>query len=93
MFSIDYTISLGNLIEICGLIGAGLTMFFTMRSDINVLRISFRGLEEKQQLLHSSFERLSAILTQVAVQDTRITMIERSIDELRHGQGYIKAKE
>lgn len=93
MFAIDYTVSIGNILEIFGLIGAGLTMFFTMKSDIRLLGLNIKALELEQQKLHNAFERLGAILTQVAVQDARITMIERSVDELRHGQGYIKAKD
>lgn len=92
MVTLDYTVSISNLIEIAGIVGAFLTMFYTMRADIGLLRVSIQSLEEKQHMLHSAFERLSAILTQVAVQDTRISMVEKSVDELRHGEGYIKTR-
>lgn len=83
MFSVDYTITIGNIIEIAAFLGGGLFAFFTMRADINVIRNDVGYLQR-------SFERLSAILTQVAVQDARISMIEKDVDEMRHGQGYIQ---
>lgn len=87
---IDWSISVGNLVEISTLVGAAITMFYAMRSDIRVLRHDFRFIEQKVETLNESFTQLGTILTQVAVQDSRLGMIEKAVDELRHGQGFIK---
>lgn len=85
----DWTINVGNIIQLFAFIGGGLWLFFSMRSDIQMLRLDFKHIEEKQLVLNEAFTQLGRVLTQVAVQDTRINMIEKNVDELRHGKGYI----
>lgn len=86
---IEWTVSVGNLIEIAAIVGGALTMFFAMRSDIRVLGHDVKRIELRQDTLGQAFTQLGNILTKVAVQDTRIGMIEKSFDELRHGQGFV----
>ena len=45
-----------------------------------------RNIEKTLDHLSASLTQLNKILTQVAVQDTRINMIERSIEDLRRKQ-------
>lgn len=87
---IDWTVSVGNLIQIFSIIGAGLTMFFAMKSDLKVLRHNIKHIEQRQEAFNEAFRQLGTILTQVAVQDSRLSMMEKWIDELRHGRGLIK---
>jgi hypothetical protein len=61
-----------------------------MRGDIRSVQQSIGYLEKKQTVLADALVQLSTILTKLAVQDTRLAMVDKSIDELRHGQGYIK---
>lgn len=89
---IDWTISFGNLLQIAAILGGGLTMFFTMRADIRVLRNDVQYIEERMNTLNEAFTQLGKILTQVAVQDNRLGMIEKSVDEIRHGKGFISSK-
>lgn len=70
-----------------GIIGA----FFWLRSELINLRGDINQIKEHQKILMDSLKQLNTILTQIAVQDARINMIEKDIDELRHGQGYIKS--
>lgn len=69
------------------------TVFFGMKGEIRILRHDVRSVEKTIENLSESLKQLGSILTQVAVQDSRLGMIERAIDELRHGNGYIKALE
>jgi len=62
-----------------------------LKNEIRSLRFGLKQVEVKQEALSDAFKQLGVILTQVAVQDTRLQMIEKSVDELRHGQGYVKA--
>lgn len=61
-----------------------------MRSDIRVIRHDLSFVEKGLQNLNEAFSQLGTILTQVAVQDNRLGMMEKAVDELRHGQGFIK---
>lgn len=87
---IDWTVSVGNLLQIGAFVILGITMFLTMRGDINILRHDVQSLEKGQLILNEAFAQLGTILTQVAVQDNRLLMIEKSMDDLKHGQGFVK---
>lgn len=89
MLTFDWTINLGHLIQIGALVGAALYFSLVMRNDINVVRREVLYVEEKLEELGKAFAQLGNLLTQITVQETRMIMIEKCIDELRHGQGYI----
>ena len=89
---IDWSLNVGNLIQIVAMVAGGLAVFLTMRGDIRVLWHDVRRLEQGQEALSEAFRQLGQILTQVAVQDSRLQMLEKNIDELRHGAGYVVKK-
>jgi hypothetical protein len=86
---IDWTISLGNLLQIGAFVVVGIGAFFAVRSDIRVLRHDVQKIDLRQDGLQTTLTNMSTVLTTVAVQDTRLTMAEKTIDELRHGQGFV----
>lgn len=67
-----------------------MALVYSMRGDINLLKNDMRHLQAGQMSLTEAFSQLGKILTSVAVQDTRITLIEKRVDELSHGQGFVK---
>ncbi len=89
---IENVVSLGNILTILAVVGAVTTFIWTMKGDINIVKNDIRYLQESQKSLTEAFSQLGKILTSVAVQDTRITMIEKKMDELAHGQGYVDAR-
>ena len=93
---IDWTVNVGNIIQIVVIIGGGMWMFMSLRADVRVVRHDMNNLKERQSALNEAFTQLGTILRQVAVQDERIAQwgarverMEKTIDELRHGQGFI----
>lgn len=85
----EFTITLGNVLTIISVVGAVMTFIWTMRGDINIVKNDIRYLQESQKALTEAFSQLGKILTSVAVQDARISMVEKKMDELAHGHGYI----
>jgi prefoldin subunit 5 len=65
---LDWTISVGNIIQVVTLIGAGISVF---------LGLSFRlkGLEKE-------VEKLSTVVVTLAIQTTKIDHIQKRIEEL-----------
>jgi prefoldin subunit 5 len=86
----DWTINIGNIVQTITMLGGGFYIVLSMRGDIRVLRHDVNYLKQTQTALGEAFRQLGTILTQVAVQDNRISMIEKSVDEMRHGQGFIR---
>lgn len=70
-------------------VSAGFSLYFGIRSQISSIRNDIDHIKENQRDLSESFKQLGSILTKVAVQDTRLNMIEKKLDELSHGLGYV----
>lgn len=64
--------------------------FYALRNDINSLKHDISSIRDSQRALNEAFTQLGSILTKVAVQDTRLNMLEKKIDELSHGLGFVK---
>lgn len=88
---IDWTISVGNLLQMIAMIGGGVLVFFQLRTDVRVVKHDIANVKERQDILNEAFTQLGTVLTQVAVQDERLNQLSRQIDELRHGDGYVRA--
>jgi len=86
---IEYSISLGNILTITTVVGSVMTFIWSMKSDILVIRGDVSHLQEGQRELVETFKQFGNVLTSGAIRDTRITMIEKRLDELAHGKGFI----
>lgn len=71
---------------------AALAFFFALRNEIFSLKADINHIKENQKSLAEAFTQLGNILTKVAVQDARLQMLEKKIDELSHGQGFVEIK-
>lgn len=87
---IEYSISIGNIATILTVISSVVWLVASMRSDIQLVKNDVEHLEESHKALTEAFAQLGKILTSVAVQDTRLTMIEKRLDELSHGRGFVE---
>lgn len=63
--------------------------FIYVRADLITLKNDLIQVKRQQETLIESLKQLNTILTQIAVQDARLHMIEKDIDELRHRKGFI----
>jgi len=86
---IDWSVSVGNLIQILVIVGGGISVFFTLRADVRVMRHDMANMKQRQDDLNEAFTQLGNILTKVAVQDERLNQMAKDIDEMRHGHGFV----
>lgn len=89
---LEYTITVGSLIQSALLITAATAAFYALKGDVNVVKGDVHHIQQNQKAMTEAFTQLGKVLTQVAVQDNRIHMIEKKVDELSHGQGFVKDK-
>lgn len=82
---IDYTITLGNIIEIGSIVGGGILVLITLKSDVKSLKRDFAGMQEE-------IKKLGEVLIKLAVAETRIANVESDIRELRRGHGWVTAQ-
>ena len=86
---IENTISWGNIFTVLTVVGSVMGLLYTMKGDILVVKTDISYLQDHIKALTEAFSQLGKVLTQVAVQDQRINMIEKDIDEIRHGKGLV----
>ena len=87
---LEYTITIGSILQTVVYTAAAVAFFYAMRTDINILKHDMRNLQDNQRTMTEAFSQLGRILTSIAVQDNRIVMLEKYIDELRHGKGLVQ---
>ena len=83
------TMTWGAVLQILSTVVICVGGFYAIRTDISVIKNNIYHLEKTQETLTEAFSQLGKILTSVAVQDTRIAMVEKKIDELAHGEGIV----
>lgn len=69
-------------VQLGGFIIGGIVIAVSMRSNLQFLQ------REVIELKHE-IKKLGDILTALAVQETRLDNIDRQIDDLRHGRGFV----
>ncbi len=87
---IDYTITVGNLIEIASIIGGGVLVLITLRSDVNSLKAGATALKDDLGQMQIEIKKIGEVLITQADQNRRILHLEDDVRELRHGRGFIQ---
>lgn len=82
---IDYTITIGNLIEIASIIGGGLMVVITMRGDVANIKAEVGGIQLEVR-------KIGDVLITQTDQNRRILHLEEDVRELRHGDGYVQTR-
>jgi hypothetical protein len=88
---VDYTITVGNLIEIVSIIGGGILVLITLRGDVNSLKDGARDLREDLGQMQVEIKKIGDVLVTQADQNRRIMHLEDDVRELRHGRGFIRS--
>jgi len=94
---IEYTISIGNLIQIAAIIGGGILVLVTLKNDVKSLKDGASNLKGDLQQMQAEIKKLGDILIKLAdirgeirVLDTRLTAAEQDVREMRHGKGFVQ---
>lgn len=78
----DWTISLGHLITIVGFIFGGGGFIYAMKGEVKELRQDVRDVK-------SRLDKFGDILVAIGRQDERMTALDRRVDDLQHGRGFV----
>lgn len=87
--TVDWTISLGNILQIVSVLGGGLLVLVAIRmdvqnlkSDVTSIKAELKKIAEVMVITARQDERLKS-------QDERIKSVERGLEDLRHGKGFV----
>ncbi len=79
---VEMTISLGNLLTILAFLIGGVGFVYTIRSDV-------RAQGDRLDAVEHELQKLSDILIALGRQDERLNAMDRRIDDMRRGEGFI----
>ena len=81
--NIDYTITIGNIVEIAAIVGGGFLFLLSLKNTVGNLKEDVVGLQNE-------IEKIGQVLIQMAVTTTRLDNHDREISDLKHGRGFIR---
>jgi hypothetical protein len=87
---LDYTITIGNIVEIGSIIFGGLAVLWSIRSDVKMLKNDVSLMQTEIKKLSDILVNLADIRGELRVLETRVTANEQDIRELRHGHGFVR---
>ena len=87
---VDYTITIGNIIEIGSIIGGGLLVLMTLKNDVVSLKVGAQELRSEIGEMQIELKKIGQVLVTQADQNRRIMHLEDDVRELRHGRGFVR---
>lgn len=86
---IDYTITIGNIVEIGSILLGGIAVLWTLKSDVKTLKRDFVAIQKEIQKLGEILVNLADIRGDIKALSTRVSMAEQDIREMKHGNGFV----
>lgn len=83
---IDWTINVGHIITFAL---AGLGMVWAMKSDVRSLNERFDAMDKRMDGLEGNSDKIAEAMKTLAVQAERLNNMDRRLDEMRHGRGFV----
>lgn len=80
---VDYTITIGNIIEISTLAGGGMIAIASLRSTVGNMKSDLADVKKE-------IKKVTDVLVQMAVTDQRVTNIEQDMRDMKRGKGFIQ---
>lgn len=88
--TIEWSISVGNIIQIAVIAGGGLLAFAAMKVTVANLKEDVGSLKTEVKNFGSVLVKMADMRGEIRVLDTRVAAAEQDIREIRHGDGFIR---
>jgi len=89
MLTFEPTVTWGTIFQTIALLTGIIGGWVKVKSDIVAIKHDVQSLELSTEGFGKALNQLSNVLTQVAVQDNRLLNMEKRLDELAHGKGFV----
>ena len=85
----DATINLGHILTFLGFAFGGLGVIWALKSDVRLLTKELETMTKRLGGLETKWEKVADALTALAVQEVRLNAMDRRMDDLQHGRGFV----
>lgn len=89
---IDYTITIGNIVEIGSIVGGGFAVFLTLKNNVATLKDDVIAMQEEVKELGKVLIGMARFDEKLSNMDKRVTAHGREIEDLRRGNGFITTR-
>lgn len=87
---IDYTISIGNIIEIGSILGGGFAVFITLKNNVQTLKEDVVSMQREIKKLGDVLISMARFDEKLSSVNKRLESHDEAIKELRHGEGFVR---
>jgi len=88
--AIDWTISVGSIIQVLAIAGGGMLVLVSMRNTVSVLQRDVASIQVEIKKMGDILTKMAVAETRLDNTDTRLTSLERDVRDLRRGEGFIR---
>lgn len=79
---IDYSISLGNILEVSAIIGGGLLVIVRQTVTLGFMK-------KELEAMQNEIQKIAAIITDNSLINQKIAYLEEDIREMKRGRGFV----
>lgn len=88
--AIDWTVSIGSIIQVVGMIVGGLIVLVTLRNTVSELQKDVSNVQIELRKMGDILTKMAVAETRLDNTDTRLARVESEIRDLRRGVGWVK---
>jgi K+/H+ antiporter YhaU regulatory subunit KhtT len=89
--SFNPTIDIGEVFKLIAYLGAGLWFISRMQGRIDLLAKEIKSLQDIVRIQSTQLADFAKALIDLARQEERINAVDRRVEDLRRGQGFIQS--
>jgi hypothetical protein len=86
----NWNIGIGDILTLCSALIVAGSLMFRGGQTLTKLQIAMENALAEIAELKKEVAQMGKVLTQLAVQEERLSMLTRWYDELRRGQGFVR---
>lgn len=90
MITIDYSITLGNIVEVASILSGGLMVLIKLNNNVVSLKNDVGGMQTEIKKLGDILVAQANLRGEIQGITTRLATAEADIRDLRHGDGFIR---
>jgi hypothetical protein len=87
---VDYSITIGNIIEILSIVLGGFAVFMTLKNNVANLKVDVIEMQVDIRKLSDILIKMADMRGELRVIDSRLSGAEHDIREMRHGKGFVR---
>lgn len=87
--TMNWEFTIGNLLTIVMFGTSAITAIMLIRADVRILGLRISALEKTNETQNAKIDKLSELVTLFARYEEKFLAMDRRIEDLRHGKGWV----